>query len=74
VRCGFTRLSARPSLLGCRGCHLLPGLRAIRLGDLRTLDRHPGGSISSLIPSLSCRRCSPNAPFAGLEMLTAERP
>ena len=30
-------------------------------------------SISSLIPSLSCRRCSPNAPFARLEMLTAVR-
>ena len=42
--------------------------------DLRTLDRHPGGAISSLIPSLSCRRCSPNAPFARLEMLTAGRP
>jgi hypothetical protein len=27
--------------------------------DLRTLDRHPGASISSLIPSVSCRRCSP---------------
>jgi hypothetical protein len=42
--------------------------------DLRTLDRHPGGAISSLIPSLSCRRCSPHGPFARLEMLTAERP
>jgi hypothetical protein len=42
--------------------------------DLRTLDRHRGGAISGLIPSLSCRRCSPNAPFARLEMLTAERP
>jgi hypothetical protein len=42
--------------------------------DLRTLDRHPGGAISGLIPFLSCRRCSPNAPFARLEMLTAERP
>src|SRR5262249_24715006 len=42
--------------------------------DLRTLDRHPRASISSLIPSVSCRRCSPNAPFARLEMLTAERP
>jgi hypothetical protein len=42
--------------------------------DLRTLDRHPGAAISSLIPSVSCRRCSPNAPFARLEMLTAERP
>jgi hypothetical protein len=42
--------------------------------DLRTLDRHPGAAISSLIPSVSCRRCSPNAPFAALEMLTVERP
>src|SRR5262245_28960268 len=42
--------------------------------DLRTLDRHPRASISSLIPSVSCRRCSPNAPFAKLETLAAERP
>jgi hypothetical protein len=42
--------------------------------DLRTLDRHTRASISSLIPSVSCRRCSPNAPFAKLEMLTAEPP
>ena len=42
--------------------------------DLRTLDRHRGASISSLIPSVSCRWCSPNAPFAKLEMLMAERP
>jgi hypothetical protein len=42
--------------------------------DLRALDRHPGAAISGLIPSLSCRRCSPNAHFARLEMLTAERP
>jgi hypothetical protein len=39
---------------------------------LRALDRHPGASISSLIPSVSCRRCSPNAPFTKLEMLTAD--
>ena len=42
--------------------------------DLRTLDRHRGGAISGLIPSLSCGRCSSNAPFARLEMLTVERP
>jgi hypothetical protein len=42
--------------------------------DLRTIDRHLGALISSLIPSVSCRQCSPNAPFARLEMLTAERP
>jgi hypothetical protein len=42
--------------------------------DLRTLDRHPGAAVSSLIPSVSCRRCSPHAPFARLEMLAADRP
>jgi hypothetical protein len=42
--------------------------------DLRSLDRHPGASISSLVPSVSCRRCSPHAPFAKLDMLSAERP
>ena len=42
--------------------------------DLRTLDRHPGAAISGLIPSVSCRRCSPNPPFARLEMLSAEEP
>ena len=54
--------------LSCPGCGQYASV------DLRTLDRHPGGAISSLIPSLSCRRCSPNAPLARLEMLTAERP
>jgi hypothetical protein len=34
--------------------------------DLRKLDRHPRASITSLIPSLSCRRCVPSAPFAKL--------
>jgi hypothetical protein len=51
-----------------------PACQQLGAVDLRTLDRHPGASISSLIPSISCRRCSPNAPFARLEMLTAERP
>ena len=51
-----------------------PACQQVGSVDLRTLDRHPGASISSLIPSLSCRRCSPHAPFAKLDMLTAERP
>jgi hypothetical protein len=51
-----------------------PGCRMVGSVDLRAIDRHPGASISSLIPSLSCRRCSPHAPFAKLEMLTAEPP
>ena len=42
--------------------------------DLRTLDRRPGTSISSLIPSVPFRWCSPNAPFTRLEMLSADRP
>jgi hypothetical protein len=49
-----------------------PGCRVLGSVDLRTLDRHPGASISSLIPSLSCRRCSPHPPFAKLEMLSSE--
>jgi hypothetical protein len=49
-----------------------PACRQFGSLDLRTLDRHPAASISSLIPSVSCRRCSPNAPFAKLEMLKAE--
>jgi hypothetical protein len=50
-----------------------PGCGQYASVDLRTLDRHHGGAISGLIPSLSCRRCSPSAPFARLEMLTAEK-
>ena len=51
-----------------------PACQQVGAIDLRTLDRHPGASISSLIPSVRGRRCSPNAPFAKLEMLTAEKP
>jgi hypothetical protein len=50
----------------CPACRQYGGV------DLRKLDRHPGASISSLIPSLSCRRCSPNPPFAKLERLSPE--
>jgi hypothetical protein len=50
-----------------------PGCRMVGTVDLRSIDQHLGASISSLIPSVSCRRCSPNAPFAKLEILTAER-
>jgi hypothetical protein len=41
--------------------------------DLRTLGRHPGASIDSLVPALSCRRCRPNAPFAQLIRLAPRR-
>jgi hypothetical protein len=40
--------------------------------DLRLLDWHEDTAISTLIRSVSCE-CSPNAPFAKPEMLTAER-
>ena len=63
IAAGFPWLS-----FSCPACHQWGSV------DLRTLDRHPGASISSLIPLVSCRRCSPHAPFAKLEMLTAERP
>jgi len=41
-----------------------PGCRTERMVDLRTLDRHPFGAVTSLIPSLSCRMCRPHPPFA----------
>jgi uncharacterized protein YlaI len=44
----------------CPACHVTGRV------DLRTIDRHRGASITSLIPALSCRRCVPNAPFARL--------
>ena len=63
IAAGFPWLS-----FSCPGCGMVGSV------DVRKLDRHPGASISSLIPSLSCRRCSPNPPFAKLESLTAEQP
>ena len=62
IAAGFPWLS-----FSCPGCGMVGSV------DVRKLDRHPGASISSLIPSLSCRRCSPNPPFAKLESL-AEQP
>ena len=44
----------------CPGCQVVGEL------DLRKVDRHRGGSIESLIPFVSCTRCSPNPPFARL--------
>ena len=47
-----------------------PACRTIQVVDLRTLDRHPDGAVTNLIPSLSCRSCRPNAPFAELVRLS----
>jgi len=44
----------------CPGCEVVGEL------DLRKVDRHRGGAIESLIPFVSCTRCSPNPPFAKL--------
>ena len=47
-----------------------PACRTINAIDLRTLDRHREAAVTSLIPSLSCRSCRPNAPFAELVRLS----
>jgi hypothetical protein len=48
-----------------------PGCGVVGEIDLRRIDRHPGASIESLIPHLSCQRCSPHPPFARLIGLAA---
>src|SRR5687768_6708262 len=45
---------------------LCPRCQTVGYGDLRTLDRHQGAAISSLIPSLSCRMRCPNPPLPKL--------
>jgi len=47
-----------------------PACRSTSSIDLRTLDRHADAAVTSLIPSLSCRSCRPNAPFAELVRLS----
>jgi hypothetical protein len=44
--------------------------------DLRTLDRHRGATIESLVLSLNCRQCQPNPPhvkLVGLSKLPSYR-
>jgi len=48
-----------------------PGCGVVGEIDLRKIDRHPGASVESLIPHLSCQRCSPHPPFARLIGLAA---
>jgi hypothetical protein len=43
-----------------------PGCGVVGQIDLRTVDRHRGATVESLIPELSCTRCSPHPPFAKL--------
>jgi hypothetical protein len=47
-----------------------PACRTTTSIDLRTLDRHPDATVTSLIPALSCRSCRPHAPFAELVRLS----
>jgi hypothetical protein len=47
-----------------------PACRTINAIDLRTLNRHRGAAVTSLIPMLSCQSCRPNAPFAQLVRLS----
>jgi hypothetical protein len=47
-----------------------PACRTTTSVDLRTIDRHPDATVTSLIPSLSCRSCRPHAPFAELLQLS----
>ena len=39
----------------------------------QSLDRHRNTAVTSLIPTLSCRSCRPNAPFAELVRLSRTR-
>jgi hypothetical protein len=59
-------LIARRFYLGC----LCPGCGQRGSVDLRRVNRHPDASLESLIPMLSCQRCSPNPPFARLTGLS----
>jgi hypothetical protein len=43
---------------------------AYRSTSLRPLDRHPATAVTSLIPTLSCRQCRLNAPFAEIVHLS----
>jgi hypothetical protein len=51
---------------------LCPACRTVSEVDVSTLDRHPMMPISGLIPSLSCRWCCSNPPFAKLLELTEQ--
>jgi len=44
-----------------------PACRTVSQVDLATIDVHPRATLAALIPRLSCKRCSPRAPFAKLK-------
>jgi hypothetical protein len=77
LRCGAcctTHVYARDRSRRALAHLLVPGVSASRLGGPAHARRHHGASISSLIPSVKYRRCSPKARFAMLEMLTVRAP
>jgi hypothetical protein len=47
-----------------------PACRTTGDVDLRTLDWHRAAAVTALVPTLSCRSCRPNAPFAELVCLS----
>ena len=47
-----------------------PACRTTGDVDLRTLDWHRGAAVTALTPTLSCRSCRPNTPFAELVCLS----
>jgi hypothetical protein len=49
-----------------------PGCGSIGEVDLRTIDRHRGASLASLITSLACRRCRGQGPLPQLHGLARE--
>jgi hypothetical protein len=59
ITAGYWFLHAR-----CPACRLTGRI------DLRMLDWHRGAAVTALTPSLSCRSCRPNAPFAELLCLS----
>jgi hypothetical protein len=66
------RAGASPTIgiaIEARFCFLdvhCPGCGQTKQIDLRQIDRHPRTRLEALIPSLSCRNCRPNPPFARL--------
>jgi hypothetical protein len=69
--CCSRRRSVPLSRLGITSSGSIARPAALRRDiDLRALDRHRDGAVTSLIPLLSCRSCRPNAPFAKLVRLS----
>ncbi|MCX7348709.1 MAG: hypothetical protein NTZ54_04030, partial [Alphaproteobacteria bacterium] len=50
---------------GCHWLHIVcPACQQMGETDLRKIDIHAKASISTVVRSMSCKRCSPHPPFA----------